>query len=155
MTSPATIRMGGRDDRDFVLDLGRRVSATSISSIRPVPVALVEAAYDRLVTFIFGNAYDLLIAVDGGRPCGFLLLLRDLPDEVTTTEQAFVAYMAVEPEVRRRGIGAALLHGAQEIARADGLGFLSLMVTEDNVAARKLYERFGLTTERRMMTKAL
>jgi ribosomal protein S18 acetylase RimI-like enzyme len=135
--------------------LGRRVAATSISTIRPAPTALVELAYERLIGYIFGHHYDLLIATDGDRPRGFLLLLRDMPDEVTSTEQAFVAYMAVEPEARRQGIGAALLRGAEDIARADGLAFLSLMVTEDNLAARTLYERLGLRTERRMMTKAI
>jgi len=48
-----------------------------------------------------------------------------------------------------------LLRGAEDIARAHGLAFLSLMVTETNVGARKLYERCGLGTERRLMTKAL
>lgn len=158
MTPPISIRMGDEGDRRFVLDLGRRVAATSISAIRPAPVALVELAYERLVGYIFSHQFDLLIADDvahADRPVGFLLLLRDLPDEVTATEQAFVAYMAVEPDARRQGIGAALLAGAEELARADGLSVLSLMVTEDNAAARRLYERFGLRTERRMMTKAL
>jgi ribosomal protein S18 acetylase RimI-like enzyme len=155
MTPAISIRAGDGRDREFVLDLGRRVAATSISAIRPAPTALVELAYERLIGYIFGHQHDLLIATDAERPCGFLLLLRDLPDEVTSTEQAFVAYMAVEPEARRQGIGAALLRGAEAIARADGLGFLSLMVTEDNHAARTLYEQFGLHTERRMMTKAI
>jgi ribosomal protein S18 acetylase RimI-like enzyme len=158
MTPAISIRLGDERDRRFVLDLGRRVAATSISVIRPAPVALVELAYERLIGYIFGHQFDLLIADDArrvDRPVGFLLLLRDLPDEVTATEQAFVAYMAVEPDVRRQGIGAALLAGAAELARADGLHFLSLMVTEDNAGARRLYERFGLQTERRMMTKAL
>jgi ribosomal protein S18 acetylase RimI-like enzyme len=155
MIPAVSIRLGDARDRDFVLDLGRRVAATSVSVIRPAPLALVEMAYDRLIGYIFGHRYDLLIAAGGERPCGFLLLLRDLPDEVTATEQAFVAYMAVEPDCRRQGIGVALLRGAQDLAQAEGLGFLSLMVTEDNVAARRLYEGFGLATERRMMTKAI
>jgi ribosomal protein S18 acetylase RimI-like enzyme len=155
MTPAISIRVGDGRDRAFVLDLGRRVAATSISSIRPAPIALVEMAYERLIGYIFGHQYDLLIACDAERPRGFLLLLRDLPDEVTATEQAFVAYMAVEPDSRRRGIGEALLRGAEELARADGLAYLSLMVTEDNLAARGVYERFGLRTERRMMTKAI
>jgi ribosomal protein S18 acetylase RimI-like enzyme len=155
MIPEISIRLGDARDRDFVFDLGRRVAATSISVIRPAPLALVEMAYDRLFGFVFAHQYDLLIATDAGRRCGFLILLRDLPDEVTATEQAFVAYMAVEPDARRRGIGAALLRGAEDIARADGLAFLSLMVTEDNSAARTLYERFGLRTERRMLTKAI
>jgi ribosomal protein S18 acetylase RimI-like enzyme len=155
MMPAISIRVGDTRDRAFVLDLGRRVAATSVSTIRPAPLPLVELAYERLIGYIFGHQCDLLIASDGGRPCGFLLLLRDLPDEVTSTEQAFVAYMAVEPDARRRGIGEALLHSAEGLAVADGLGFLSLMVTEDNLAARGLYERFGLRTERRMMTKAI
>lgn len=155
MMPGVSIRLGDRRDRDFVLDLGRRVSATSISAIRPVPIALVETAFDRLIGYLFARTFDLFVAMDDSRPCGFLILLRDLPDEVTTTEQAFVAYMAVEPALRRRGIGAALLRAAEDLARADGLGFLSLMVTEDNLPARTLYERFGLRSERRMMTKAI
>ena len=155
MSSSIAVGLGDARDRDYVLDLGRRVAATSISAIRPAPVALVEIAFDRLIEFVFGHQYDLLIARSGERRCGFLILLRDMPDEVTATEQAFVAYMAVEPAVQRQGIGAALLSAAEEIARVNGLGFLSLMVTEDNLAARRLYERCGLQTERRMLTKAL
>jgi ribosomal protein S18 acetylase RimI-like enzyme len=155
MTPAISIRVGDVRDREFVRDLGRRVAATSVSAIRPAPLALVELAYDRLIGYIFGHSFDLLIAADDSRRLGFLLLLRDMPDEVTATEQAFVAYMAVEPDARRQGIGAALLQGAEDLARAAGLGFLSLMVTEDNAAARTLYERVGLRTERRMLTKAL
>jgi ribosomal protein S18 acetylase RimI-like enzyme len=155
MTPEISIRLGDRNDRGFIIDLGRRVAASSISTIRPAPLALVELAYDRLIEVVFGHACDVLIASDDAGPRGFLILLRDLPDEVTATEQAFVAYMAVEPAAQRRGIGAALLRGAEDLARASGLAFLSLMVTEDNLAARDLYHRFGLRTERRMLTKAL
>lgn len=155
MTGGLSIRLGEERDRAFLMDLGRRVCATSLSAVRPAPVALVEIAYERLIGYLFEHECDVLIASAGSRRCGFLLLLRDMPDEVTTTEQAFVAYMAVEPGDRRRGIGTALLRGAEDVARAHGLGFLSLMVTEDNIAARRLYESLGLQTERRMMTKAL
>ena len=155
MTPAISVRLGGTRDREYVLDLGRRVAATSVSTIRPAPQALVEMAYERLLGYIYGHRFDLLIAADASGPLGFLLLLRDMPDEVTATEQAFVAYMAVEPSARRQGIGTALLRGAEDLARAEGLGFLSLMVTEDNVGARKLYEGLGLQTERRMMTKAI
>jgi ribosomal protein S18 acetylase RimI-like enzyme len=155
MTPAISIRVGGPADREFLLDLGRRVAATSVSSIRPAPAPLVELAYERLVTFVLGQKGDILIATEAERRLGFLLLMRDLPDEVTMMQQAFVAYMAVEPSAQRRGIGGALLRGAEELARADGLPFLALLVTEDNTAARNLYEGFGLRTERRMMTKAI
>jgi ribosomal protein S18 acetylase RimI-like enzyme len=118
---------------------------------------LVEVAFDRLVAFIYARQHELLIAErDGtGERLGFILLLRDMPDEVTNLEQGFVAYMAVEPAAQRQGVGTALLRAAEDLSRAFGLPALSLMVTEDNVAARELYARAGFLTERRMMTKPL
>ena len=86
---------------------------------------------------------------------GFALLIYDLPDEITLTEQAFIAYTAVEPEARRNGVGHALVDEAERRARAAGRRYLSLMVTEDNAAARALYEGSEFVTERRLMTKAL
>lgn len=155
MTASIAIRRGDHRDRDFVLDLGRRVAATSISAVRPAALAQVQTAYERLVSYVETREHELLVALENDERCGFLIFVRDLPDEVTNTEQGFVAYMAVEPDAQRRGAGAALIAAAEEIARAEGLPFLSLMVTEDNAAARELYLRSGFVTERRMMTKAL
>jgi ribosomal protein S18 acetylase RimI-like enzyme len=158
VTGTVEVRRGhGIDDRAFVTDLGRRVVETSISAIRPATTALVEVAFDRLVAFIYARQHELLIAErDGtGERLGFILLLRDMPDEVTNLEQGFVAYMAVEPAAQRQGVGTALLRAAEDLSRAFGLPALSLMVTEDNVAARELYARAGFLTERRMMTKPL
>ena len=110
---------------------------------------------DRLAEFVFGRRHAALIAERGGERIGFLLLLYDMPDEVTLTQQAFVAYTAVEPHARGAGAGRALMAAAEAHARAEGLAYVSLMVTEDNAPARKLYDGFGFVTERRMMTKAL
>ena len=116
---------------------------------------LVEGAYERLVEYVLAREHDVLIAESDGVPAGFALLIYDLPDEITLTEQAFVAYMAVEPAWQRRGAGSALLASIEDHARKRGLPYLSLMVTEENAAARGLYAAAGFTTERRMMTKAL
>jgi ribosomal protein S18 acetylase RimI-like enzyme len=149
------IRRGIPRDRTFVLDLGKRVAATSISALRPVALGAVEDAFERLTGFVYGRRHEVLVAHDGERRLGFLLLLLDLPDEVTSGEQAFIAYMAVEPDERGRGVGEALVRGAEELARALGFPHLSLMVTEDNGPAQRLYARAGLVTERRMLTKQL
>jgi ribosomal protein S18 acetylase RimI-like enzyme len=66
-----------------------------------------------------------------------------------------VAYTAVEPHAQGRGIGRALMEEAEAVARGMGRTYVSLMVTEENAAARSLYDRAGFVTERRMMTKAL
>jgi len=155
VTGPVVVRPGDGRDREFVLDLGRRVAESSISRVRPAPLSMVEHAYDRLMTYVLAREHELVVAADGAERLGFLVMLHDLPDEVTNTEQGFVAYMAVEPGAQHRGIGALLIAAAEDIARARGLPYLSLMVTEDNAAARGLYARAGFVTERRMMTKPL
>ena len=126
-----------------------------MSAQRPAPVALLEANYRRLVDYAYEQSHVVLIAESPLERLGFLLLLDGLPDEVTGLPQAFVAYMAVEPHVRRRGIGAALLQSAQAVARERNLPHLALMVTEDNAAARELYAQAGFGTERRMLCKAV
>jgi ribosomal protein S18 acetylase RimI-like enzyme len=149
------VRTGDRGDRDFVHDLGRRSAATSISAVRAASLDEVALAFDKLIDFVYGRQHVALIAEEGGERLGFLLLLFDIPDEVTLTEQAFVAYTAVEPYAQGRGVGRALMAEAEGVARGMGRAYVSLMVTEENVAARALYDRAGFVTERRMMTKAL
>jgi ribosomal protein S18 acetylase RimI-like enzyme len=115
----------------------------------------VLTAFDRLVEFVYDRAHEALIAEQDGERVGFLLLLYDIPDEVTLTDQGFIAYTAVEPRARGRGVGRALLAAAESYARAAGRRYMSLMVTEDNAPARALYDGEAYVTERRMMTKAL
>ncbi|HEY4442136.1 MAG TPA: GNAT family N-acetyltransferase [Candidatus Elarobacter sp.] len=155
MNATVVVRRGDRDDRAYVRDLGRRSAATSISPVRTARFDDVLLAFDRLLEFVFGREHVALIAEENGERAGFLLLLFDIPDEVTLTEQAFVAYTAVEPYARGRGIGRALLDEAESVARGMGRRYISLMVTEENAPARGLYDTAGFITERRMMTKLL
>jgi ribosomal protein S18 acetylase RimI-like enzyme len=150
-----TVRRGELADREFVRDLGRRSAATSVSPVREARHADVLDAFERLVDFVYTRKADVLIAEDGEVAVGFLLLLYDVPDEVTLTQQAFVAYTAVEPFARGRGAGRAMLDAAEVLARRNGMRYVSLMVTDDNTPARALYARSGFVTERRMMTKPL
>ena len=155
MNGTIAIRRGTVHDRAFVVDLGRRVSPTSVSSLRVALQPLVEGAYERLVDYVLAREHEILVADVDGVAAGFALLIYDLPDEITLSEQAFIAYMAVEPAWQRRSIGRLLLASIEDHARRRGLPFLSLMVTEDNAAARELYADAGFATERRLMTKAL
>ncbi len=150
------LRRGAASDRAFVLDLGRRTSLDSMSALREVPPAMLQASFEQLVEFAFDRQYVLLIAErDLEGPVGFLLMLDDLPDEVTALPQGFIAYMAVEPEARRRGVAEQLLAAAEDAARVRGLPHMALMVTEDNDAARELYAHAGYVTERRLLCKPL
>jgi ribosomal protein S18 acetylase RimI-like enzyme len=156
MSAQITMRQGSAADRAFVLDLGSRTSIDSVSSMRAASEALVRGSFEQLVAYAFARSYVLEIAetaLDG--PVGFVLMLNDLPDEVTGMPQGFIAYMAVEPESRRHGVARQLLRAAEEQARARGLPVIALMVTEDNVAARELYAQAGYHTERRLLCKTL
>ena len=154
--SATTLRLGSASDRAFVLDLGRRTIESSVSSQRPAPDHLAHVSYERLVDFAATNGQELIVAendLDG--PVGFLILLHDLPDEVSGLPQSFVAYMAVEPDARRQHIAAQLLAAAETSARARGHAHVALMVTEDNIGARELYAQAGYATERRLLCKTL
>lgn len=149
------MRSGGRDDHAFVHDLGVRSSLTSVAALREADEAGVVLAFEGLLAFVQRRDHDVLIAEADGVAAGFLVLLYDVPDEVTGVAQAFVAYTAVEPAQRRRGLGAALMREAERRTRERGLRYVSLMVTEENAAARALYAGAGFATERRMLTKVL
>jgi ribosomal protein S18 acetylase RimI-like enzyme len=143
------------DDWSFIEALGKRTVMDSVSTLRhPLP-ALVHANFGALVGVVRDRPHRAFIAEADGRPAGFLLLLDSLPDEVTGEDQAFVAYMAVEPGLRRSGVGTALLLRAEDEARRRGAPYISLMVTEENAAARELYEGAGYVIERRLLCKAL
>ncbi|HET9095753.1 MAG TPA: GNAT family N-acetyltransferase [Candidatus Baltobacteraceae bacterium] len=149
------VREGRTEDRPFVEDLGKRTMGDSVARFRYVNEAMLEASYDGLLDFVFRQSHMLFIAERGGKRAGFILLLDTMPDEVTRMPQAFIAYMAVEPSARCCGIGSRLLAAAEDWARRRGLPYMGLMVTEDNAAARALYERAGFLTERRLLCKPL
>jgi len=149
------VRPGDSADRQFIERLAERTVMDSVAAFRHPQELMVHLALTRLLETVENQSHATFVAVADGVPAGFLLLLDDLPDEVTSTPQAFVAYMAVEPELQGRGVGKALLDAAEHEAKRRGLPYISLMVTEDNMAARRLYERGGYVTERRLLCKPL
>lgn len=156
-----SVRLGERSgaraaaDRAFVKALGRRSVMSSVSSLRPAPEPMVRAAFERLCDIVEDQSHVTLIAQRDNKPVGFLLMLDQLPDEVTSLPQGFIAYMAVEPRCRGEGVGTALLAAAENEARRRGLAYIALMVSQENEAARRLYTRSGYQTERRLLCKPL
>lgn len=69
------------------------------------------------------------------------LILRD--EEEVNSSEFYIANLAVSLPYRRKGIGRALLAYAEELARENRLGKLSLMAEIENRAAIDLYERAG------------
>jgi ribosomal protein S18 acetylase RimI-like enzyme len=150
-----TIRQAGADDWRFITALGKRTVMDSVSTLRRAAEDEVVESFNGLLETVTLRPHVALIAEVESRAVGFLLALDSLPDEVTGEDQAFVAYMAVEPSLRGAGIGAALLERAEDEARRRGVPYMALMVTEENAAARALYERAGYAVERRLLCKVL
>lgn len=76
-----------------------------------------------------------LVAGDDNGIIGALVASCPVPEE------AEILHLAVAPEHRRRGVGGALLQAFLEGRR----GRVFLEVRPSNVAARRLYQRFGFT----------
>ncbi len=76
-------------------------------------------------------------------------------DQIHGDRYAHVFLLYVLPEHRRQGIAKALLHQAQEWARARGDRQIGLQVFQSNKPALSLYHQLGFQTQSLWMVKSL
>jgi GNAT superfamily N-acetyltransferase len=82
------------------------------------------------------------VAEDRGRVVGFTAsVLHECT--WTTAPVCYLEDLFVDPDVRGRGIGRALIEDLIQLARQRGWSRLYWHTREDNVAARRLYDRFA------------
>lgn len=79
---------------------------------------------------------DVYVALDGERIIG---AVRTKPQE----KDLYIHQIAVDPQQQGTGVGSWLLQRIDEVARARGLGGLSLETAEMAVANIRLYQRHG------------
>lgn len=84
------------------------------------------------------EGFDLVLAEVDGKLVA-LCHTRSGPD----TDVAVIESLAVHPAARGRGLGGAILGEAMRRLRERGVRGVELTVNADNVAARKVYDRFG------------
>jgi ribosomal protein S18 acetylase RimI-like enzyme len=112
-----------------------------------------------IIGLIKGHSTTILVAQDARseRVQGFaVLMICDLPASTVCLARRFVEIdkLAVRPEVRRGGIGRALLEEAFAWAEARGLDCLEVAVNDFNTGAIALYESLGFEPViRRMMRR--
>jgi ribosomal protein S18 acetylase RimI-like enzyme len=99
-----------------------------------------QALADRVRELLAGDDFVVLLA--GDEPRG-LAVLRFRPSIWTDGLECYLAELYVQPEHRRRGHGLALITATLDAARARGADYIEVATSEDDVAARALYERFG------------
>ncbi len=127
-----TLRPARDSDLDFMLDLCRRVF-------------LEFGSYDRYMADWFREdiVSSYLAEVDSA-PAGFFMLAIH-PKSPTQEAVAELLSIAVVPELRSRGIGAALLDRSIALARESSLdlGEIRLSVAEGNARAQRMFARRG------------
>ena len=103
-----------------------------------------EALEERYADLIRNRDMTVLLAGDG--PDGFAQI-RYRPWVYSPGPQAhsYLEELYVVPSLRGRGIGRALMEAAMDTARNEGATHMELGTSEDDTAARALYESVGFT----------
>jgi ribosomal protein S18 acetylase RimI-like enzyme len=87
---------------------------------------------------------ELAVLLGGSGPDG-LAVLRFRPALATEALECYLAELYVVPARRGHGLGRALMEAAIALARREGADHMDLGTSEDDVAARALYESLGFT----------
>lgn len=111
---------------------------TEFGDPTPGPRALAERVRDLLA----GGETGILL---GGTGPDGVAVLRFRPAIWTDALECYLAELYVVPERRGEGIGRAVLEAAIELARREGATHMDLGTSEDDVAARALYESLGFS----------
>ena len=102
----------------------------------------VPAFTRRFEQLLAGDQVTVLLSGEG--PDG-LAVLQLYPSLYFEALDAYLAELYVAPERRGEGIGRALLEAALDAAREAGAKYIHLGTSEDDEAARGLYESAGFT----------
>lgn len=106
-----------------------RLFLASFATLRFLPKLHTDEETFDFITNIVMRDQDVLIAETDGEIGGFIAMHGDM-----------VQHLYIRPDLRRRGIGSALLRRAQESMPS---GF-RLWTFQENVSARRFYEAHGL-----------
>jgi GNAT superfamily N-acetyltransferase len=111
-----------------------------VSFMHPLSRETAIAFWNRVARGVAVGERALLVAEDSHGLCGTVQLILDLPEN--QPHRADVVKMLVHSRARRRGLGAALMRAAEDVARECGRTLLVLDAVTGGDASR-LYERLG------------
>lgn len=104
------------------------------------PAPELPALARRIEELLSGGDTEILLA--GEEPCGIAVMRFRLSIWLAGLE-CYLAELYVVPDRRGEGIGRALMLEAMAAARRRGAGYMDLGTSEEDVAARALYESLG------------
>jgi ribosomal protein S18 acetylase RimI-like enzyme len=123
--TPADAELLGRLMHDF---------STEYDDFTPGPAKFAE----RFRELLRGEETAALLAGEDG-----LAVLRFRPSLYSDGLECYLAELYVVPARRGHGLGRELMEAAIELARSRGADYMDLGTSEDDVAARALYESVG------------
>ena len=97
-------------------------------------IEMLEERYGELI-----RSKEMIVLLVGDGPDGFAQL-RFRPWVYSAGLHSYLEELYVVPDLRGNGLGRALLEAAMDTARGEGAEQMELGTSEDDVAARKLYE---------------
>jgi ribosomal protein S18 acetylase RimI-like enzyme len=128
-----------RAEPDDVEAIGRLLYDFNTEYEEPTPPP--EALAERFRELLAG---DTVVLLAGSGPDG-IAVMRFRPAIWTTELECYLAELYVVPGRRGQGLGRALMNAAMDTARAEGATYMDLGTSEDDVAARHLYESLGFS----------
>jgi GNAT superfamily N-acetyltransferase len=141
----AGVRRADPGDAPFITGLAEPLAAMSRLPWLPA-VATDEFAAGgcaEAVAAIGQSGHVVLIATDGaGRRLGFLHACLD-QSVFTGDRVGYVSAVVVSASAAGAGVGRTLMQSAEEWARNQGCGLMTLEVFGQNAAARAVYARLG------------
>ena len=146
-SSSFEIRPATAADEPAVVALLPRLAAFEVPNGR-APEELWRGDRDLVVAWAAGERPDVeaCVATVDGEVRG-VAVVSEREEMLSGEPSAHLEILAVDARAEGRGIGSALVAGAERIAAARGLGAMSLNVFAANAKARALYERCGFDGE--------
>ena len=111
----------------------------SVSFMHPLSHAKALVFWTRVAADVATGARALLVAEDDRGIVGTVQLVLEQPEN--QPHRADLSKMLVHRRARRRGLGAALMQAAEQVARASGKSLLVLDTASAD--AERLYARLG------------
>ena len=111
-----------------------------VSFMHPLAPAKAQAFWRRVAADVAAGERALIVAEDDAGIVGTVQLVLDQPEN--QPHRADLAKMLVHRRARRRGLGAALMHAAEQMGRDCGKTLL-VLDTVTGSDAERLYARLG------------
>jgi ribosomal protein S18 acetylase RimI-like enzyme len=151
------VRTADPTDASFITGLAERLAA--VSRLPWLPAAATDrfaaGGCEEAVAAIGQPGHVVLIATDSsGRRLGFVH--AHLDQSVFTGERVgYISTVAVSASAAGAGAGRRLLQHAEQWARRQGCGVMTLEVFGQNVAARAVYAKLGYREQTLKLAKPL